>query len=170
MNTNEVYLPIMVELRKFLPHYTPCKADIIIYANVQEAHSANKDDVHKYLNKLKLDLKVGSHTFPSYVLLCGDQQTYSIIVELKRKNPSMFSWFRPLPGDWHLMKLVSEVIRDLLWDGGLKQFCSQCGIRGELVQWQDIHIMLLSTYEALLDVSVDHFNSIQDVTKVNYWE
>ena len=82
----------------------------------------------------------------------------------------MFSWFRPLPGDWHLMKLVSEVIRDLLWDSGLKQFCSQCGIRGELVQWQDIHIMLLSTYEALLDVSVDRFNSTQDVTKVNYWD
>ena len=57
MNTNEVYLPIMIELRKYLPHYTPCKADIIIYASVQEAHSANKDDVHKYLNKLKLDLK-----------------------------------------------------------------------------------------------------------------
>ena len=63
-----------------------------------------------------------------------------------------------------------RVIRDLLWDGGLKQFCSQCVIRGELVQWQDIHIMLLSTYEALLDVSVDRFNTTQDVTKVNYWE
>ena len=57
VNTNEVYLPIMIELRKCLPHYTPSKADIIIYASVQEAHSANKDDVHKYLNKLKLDLK-----------------------------------------------------------------------------------------------------------------
>ena len=54
MNTNEVYLPIMIELIKCLP---ACKADIIIYASVQEAHSANKDDVHKYLNKLKLDLK-----------------------------------------------------------------------------------------------------------------
>ena len=42
---------------------------------------------------------------------------------------------------------IIRVIRDLLWDGGLKQFCSQCGIRGELVQWQDIHIMFLSTYD-----------------------
>ncbi len=54
----------------------------------------------------------------------------------------------------HLMKLASEVIRDLIWDGGLKQFCGACGIKGQLSQWQDIHIMLLGTYEALLEISI----------------
>ena len=102
------------------------------------------------------------------LVLCGDQQTYSIMVDLRNKEPSQLNWFYPWPGDWHLMKLVSKLITDLLWDRGLKQFCNQCGIKGELVQWQDTHIMLLSTYESLLHVSLDKFRTIPSTC--SYWE
>ena len=129
MSENKMCLPVMNELRKFLPHYTPLKSDIIVYTSVEEARSANKDDVTGYLTKLKEALKIGSPDFPNCIILCGDQQTYSIIVQLKKSHPTMFSWYYPLPGDWHLMKLTSEVIRDIIWDGGLKQFCSECGIK-----------------------------------------
>lgn len=49
-----------------------------------------------------------------------------------------------------------------MWDGGLKQFCNACGIKVELTQWQDIHIILLSTYEALLRTSVKEYNKLID--------
>ena len=46
-------------------------------ASVEEAQSATKADVCNYL---KADLKVGEGNFPTYIVLCGDQQTYSIMV------------------------------------------------------------------------------------------
>lgn len=67
------------------------------------------------------------------------------------------------------MKLLAEIIRDLFWDGGLKQMCSKCGIEGELNQWQDIHIMLLSVYESLLEYSIDKHRSLPDNT-LNFWD
>ena len=168
--SSELCQPVMIELRKYMPHFTPAKSDTIVYASVEEGHSANKDDISQYLKKLKLDIKVGDPNFPSCVILCGDQQTYSIVVQLKMSQPNMYNWFYPFPGDWHTMKLCSEVIRDMLWDGGLKQFCNACFLKGELHQWQDIHIMLLSVYETLLEISIEEFNSTCDSTKSNYWE
>lgn len=163
--------PVFIELRKHFPHFTPKKSDIIVYATVEEAHSATKDDIVRYLNSLKHDLKIGEPNFPKIIALCGDQQTYSIIVNFKLTNPVEYAWFNPLPGEWHLMKLVSEVIRDLIWDGGLKQFSCACGIKGELVQWQDINIMLLGTYEALLELSYQKFNSTSSSHNIiNFWE
>ena len=144
------------------------RSDIIVYATVEEGHSATKDDVIEYLKKLKYDLRIGTPPFPSCVVLCGDQQTYSIIVELRKDNPTENAWFHAFPGDWHLMKLASEVIRDLVWDGGLKQFCGACGIKGELSQWQDIHIMLIGTYEALLETSIEKHKELK--SKTPYWK
>ena len=53
---------------------------------------------------------------------------HTVLLDLRDNNMAEFSWFYPFPGDWHMTKLISEIIKDLLWDGGLKQFCSKCGI------------------------------------------
>lgn len=66
--------------------------------------------------------------------------------------------------------VLLEIIKGVLWDGGLKQICNHCGIKGELVQWQDIHIMLLSTYETLLELSLDTFKATTHVVRVGYWD
>ena len=81
-----------------------------------------------------------------------------------------FGWFYPYPGDWHLLKLISEIIRDLLWDGGLKQFCILCGIESDLTQWQDIRVMLLTCYKSLLQFSVAKFRSLPENSTRDYWE
>ncbi len=47
---------------------------------------------------------------------------------------------------------MSEVIRDLLWDGGLQKFASACGHKGELK-----HYLLLAVYEAPLRQGVAEF-------------
>ena len=133
LNTcNNESLPVTLKLREYLPHFTPSKSDTIVYTSVREAQSATKLDVYKYFNELKLNLQV-SHESTPLIVLCGDQQTYSIMLELRDNDMAQFGWFYPFPGDWHMLKLISEIIRDLLWDGGLKQFCIKCGIEVTLL-------------------------------------
>ena len=51
-----------------------------------------------------------------------------------------------------MLKLTAEVLRDAMWDGGLKDFAVKCGYKANnvITQWQDINLLLLSTYEALM--------------------
>ena len=99
----------------------------IVYATIEEAQAGNVGDVEKYLTKLKQDLKIGEEGFPKRVLIGGDEQTYAIMKNLQRKYPARFSWYFEVPGDWHLLKLVSEVLMDMLWDGGLQEFSYNVG-------------------------------------------
>ena len=140
----------ILSLQKYMPHWTPKQSDHIVYATIEEAQAGNVGDVEKYLTKLKQDLKIGEEGFPTKVVIGGDQQTYAIMKNLQRKYTARFRWYFAVPGDWHLLKLVSEVLRDMLWDGGLREFSYKCGQKSIPKQWQDIHLLLLATYESLL--------------------
>ena len=59
---------------------------------------------------LKADLKVGEGNFPRYIVLCGDQQTYSILVVLSNNDMAQFAGFFSFSSNWHTMKLLSEQI------------------------------------------------------------
>lgn len=59
--------------------------------------------------------------------------------------------------DWHLINLLSQVIRSTVWDGGLKQLASQCGYKHEMNQCQEIHLMLMALHEVLLRKAVAEF-------------
>ena len=84
------------------------------------------------------------------MIIAGDQQTFSLMKTLQITYPSHFNWLIIIPGDWHLLKLASEMLRDLLWDGGLKQFVYNCGHKKEITQWQEINMYLIALYDALL--------------------
>ena len=86
-------------------------------------------------------------------MLVGDEQTYSILLmNLKEQKKDTYQWLYPVPGDWHILKLTAEVLRDVMWDGGLKEFAAKCGYKANniITQWQDINLLLLSTCEALM--------------------
>ena len=144
-------------LHRMLPHWTPAKSDRIVYTTVEEAQSATVADVEGYLTKLKNDLQIGQDGFPEHVILAGDQQTYSIIKKLQVRHPHRHSWFTAMPGDWHLLKLASEVLRDQLSDGGLKELADKCGYTKAPTQWQDIHLLLVSLHESLLRKACGEF-------------
>ena len=59
-----------------MPSFTHLKSDTVVYASVEEAQFVTETDVYNYLHKLKADLKVGKGNFPTYIVLCGDQQMY----------------------------------------------------------------------------------------------
>ena len=85
-----------------------------------EAHSGSIDDVSAYLFKLKKDVCIGAPGYPKYIVIGGDQQTYAHMKNLKLKYGGRYDWMYPVPGDWHIMKTCSEVLKNVLADGGLR--------------------------------------------------
>ena len=150
LNCSETFF---LSLSKYLPHYTPTNGgDEFTFATIKEGQTATPDDVEAYLHQLKGDLKIGSEGFPNKIMLAGDEQTFSILISLKEQKGETFEWLYPIPGDWHLLKLTAEVLRDIMWDGGLKEFAIKCGYKANNIisQWQDINLLLLATFEALM--------------------
>ena len=145
------------ELQQHLPHWMSACSDKIVYTTVEEAHSGSTDDVGSYLAKLKRDLCIGLDGYPKYVIIGGDQQTYAIMNKLKQKYSDRYDWVYPVPGDWHIMKTASEVLKNVLMDGGFKVLAAKCGHKGDVTQWQDIHNVLAASHEAILRSAVDEF-------------
>ena len=152
---------LLTKLQKHMLHFTPECSDKVVYTTVDEAHSGSADDVGAFLGKLKKDLCIGVDGYPKYVIIGGDQQTYSIMKNLKVKYSDHYDWMYPVPGDWHLMKTAAEVIKYILQDGGFKQFSGKCGHKGDISQWQDIHNVLAACHEALLKLAVEEFHSLK---------
>ena len=164
--TNRLPLPpsehksaLIETINTLMPHWTPNNKDKIVYATVDEAMSGNALDIEAYLLKLKRDLHIGEEGYPSQVTIAGDQQTYALMKDIQRQHHEHYSWFIVLPGDWHMLKLLSEIIRDVLWDGGLKQLAYECGHKKLPTQWQEINMLLLALYETLLRKSLTAFSS-----------
>ena len=49
--------------------------------------------------------------------------------KLQRQYPDHYKWMIVSHGDWHTLQLLAEVIRDVLWGGGFKEMCYECGYK-----------------------------------------
>ena len=61
---------------------------------------------------------------------------------------------------WHTHTrryIFTTVSRNIVWDGGLKQFAFQCGYW--LKQWQELYLMVMATHEVLIMKAVTEFKS-----------
>ena len=146
------------ELEKDLPDFTPSEPDNVVFTRVDELQASSVQDVSVFLNKLKIDLKIGTPGHPGRCIVCGDQQTYSIICNLVLKYPDTYEWIIPMPGDWHLLKLAAETLRDVLWDGGMHDLAKLCNHHKELNRWRDVHDVLLAIHECLMMELVAKWN------------
>ena len=133
-----------------------------MYATIDEALSGSAVDIEACFLKLKRDLHIGKEGYPPQVTFAGDQQTYALMKNLQWQHPDHYSWFIVLHGNWHMMKLLSEIIRDVLWDGGLRQLLYECGHKKIPTQWQEIHMFLVALYEATLRKALLAFSSEHD--------
>ena len=145
---------LVEDLQSQLPSFTPAKGDNVAYARVSAARSSSIDDICEYLVNIKEDLNIGKEGFPLNCVVSGDQQTYSLMKNLITKYPVTFSWIIPVPGDWHLLKLAAETIKDMLWDGGFHDMARICGQHKEVHQWKDIHRIISGIHESLLRVAL----------------
>ena len=78
-----------------------------------------------------MTLKIGSEGFPSKIVLAGDEQTYSVLMNLREQKGETFEWLYPIPGG------TAKVLRDVMWDGGLKEVAIKCGYKANNIisQW-----------------------------------
>ena len=60
------------------------------------------------------------------------------------------------------MKTCSEVLKNVLADGGFKVLAAKCGQKGEVTQLQDIHNILAACHEALLRLAVKEYNQCSE--------
>ena len=143
---------VVKTLEDHLPSFTPAAAETIVYATVQEVEP-KLGPLRTYLCQLKKDLNISEPGNMQHVILCGDQQIYDLLLKLQsydaNNNCPIFSWYTPVPGDWHTLKTLGETIKVLLWDGGLKELAAKCGHNVEMYQWQDIHMLLAALHESL---------------------
>ena len=142
-----------------MSNWTPEVADKVVYITVDEAHSGSVQDVGKILSKLKEDLCIGKDGYPSHVIL-GDQQTYVHMKNLKNKYSDHYEWMYPVPGDWHIVKTSADVLKHILADGGFKVFAKQCGHKGDMTQWQDIHNILVVCHESLTRTAILEYSNL----------
>ena len=86
---------------------------------------------------------------------------------LKRKDLDTFEWLFPVPGDWHFIKTVSEVLKSVLWDGGFHDIAANCGMKKEVSKWKDIHQILIALLEALMRASLKdcHDTNLFDISE-----
>ena len=151
-------------VQNLMPSWAPPGRDNIVYATIEEASSSSITDIAAYLAKVKHDLNIGQPGFPAKVPLAGDQQTYALMKKLQSQHPDQYSWVVVLHGDWHMLQLLAEILRDILWDGGFRQMCAQCGYKKTPTQWQDLHLLLLALYQALLHKAFLEFSKTNTST------
>ena len=150
-------------LQGYMPHWTPPTKDNVVYATIDEALSGRIADVEAYLIKLKKDIGIGEE-YTGKVIMAGDQQTYALMKDIQKKYPDHYSWMVVLHGDWHMLQLTAEILRDVLWDGGLKQLSHECGHKKLPTQWQEIHMLLLALHETILRKAVLSYHNSSDST------
>ena len=77
----------------------------------------------------------------------------------------------PVCGDWHIMKTSAEVLKHILSDGGFKVFAKQCGHRGDVTQWKDIHNIIVACFEALTREAVMEYTKLgRENTSDKFWQ
>jgi hypothetical protein len=58
-----------------------------------------------------------------YVILIGDQQTFSRMWDIKMRRRDDCEWLVPFPGEWHFLVHVCEAIYKIWWDQLLGPLC-----------------------------------------------
>ena len=58
----------------------------------------------------------------------------------------------------------------MLNDGGFKVLAAKCGHKGDVSQWQDIHNVIVATYEALLQSAVEEYQTVNKDEYKDFWE
>ncbi|CAN0233394.1 unnamed protein product [Ectocarpus sp. 12 AP-2014] len=73
------------------------------------------------------------------VLVEGDEETYRIMVQLKKGNPEKYKWMVPHPGGWHIMLHVTKALMTRYYRAGIEVVAKALG-------GDDVHAAASSKY------------------------
>lgn len=95
------------------------------------------------------------------VLVEGDEETYRIMVQLKKGNPEKYKWMVPHPGGWHIMLHVTKALMARYYGAGIEVVAKALG--GDDVhaaagsKYRRSHHLLTVMYEALWWVVIERY-------------
>ncbi len=109
-----------------------------------------------------------------WIILEGDQATYSLIASVKVEYGNDLSWLIPIPGDWHVLKNFHEVLQKVYFDGGLLDLAKACGYLPNSIgtNFKRTHHFILETWEALYRYLLSLFmskESTPDAKDIAMW-
>ena len=102
----------------------------------------------------KLHKEYGIGKTADYLVLVGDQKTYTRICELKQEYGTELDWIIPFIGDWHLLSNYQSVLMKVYYDAGLVNLAECLGQRGETLT-----SIKCSSYKRTLSVSASSMGS-----------
>lgn len=76
--------------------------------SVVDLHADTTEAMEKVVSKLHREYGIGQSA--QYIVLVGDQKTFSRIHELKHVYGSELDWLIPFIGDWHLLSNHQSVL------------------------------------------------------------
>ncbi|CAN0424713.1 unnamed protein product, partial [Ectocarpus fasciculatus] len=87
------------------------------------------------------------------VLVEGDEETYRIMVQLKKGNPEKYKWLLPHPGGWHIMLHVTKALISRYYGAGVEVVAKALGGDDKHAagggKYRRNHHLLTVTYEAM---------------------
>ena len=77
------------------------------------------------ISKLYSEYKVGIEI--DYLVVAGDQKTFSRLCEIKHAYGKDLDWLIPFLGDWHLLKNYQSVLMKVYYHAGLRDLAEAAG-------------------------------------------
>jgi hypothetical protein len=92
-----------------------------VHAPMMGMATQSYSDIQNMLDSIKQQLCT-QHGW-RYVLLIGDQQTFSRMWDIKVRRPIEHQWLVPFAGDWHFLVHVCTAIFSIWWEQVLEPLC-----------------------------------------------
>lgn len=163
-----ISLPSYYGLLKNLPA-PECSS--IVYYGVMGQKCESKETVLDVIDQLHREFITTRKK--EWVLLEGDQLTYSLIVSLKEDYGNDLRWLIPILGDWHILKNFQKVLHKVFFEGGLSDLAKSCGYLPNSVStsFDRMHNFIVETWESLYRHLMSLFISIYPVysDEISLW-
>ena len=112
-----------------LPSIPKVQCSNVVYLPVVDLHADSTEAMEAVVAKLHKEYGIGERA--DYLVLVGDQKTYTCVCELKQEYGAHLDWVIPFIGDWHLLSNCQSVLMKVYYDAGLKDLAECSGHRGE---------------------------------------
>ncbi len=162
---------LLVDLKTFcgmtLPNIPKVQCSNVVYLPVVDLHADSTEAMEAVVAKLHKEYGIGESA--DYLVLVGDQKTYTRVCELKQEYGTELDWVIPFIGDWHLLSNYQSVLMKVYYDAGLKDLAESSGHRGETLtsikkcsSYKRTHQFLLQAWEAMYRQMFKAFKSVRD--------
>ncbi|CAN0029312.1 unnamed protein product, partial [Pylaiella littoralis] len=118
-------------------------------------------DCEDALDRVARVVHAGTYGERVLVVVEGDEETHSFMVNLKKSQPTKYEWLLPVPGAWHLLLHASKALIGRYYAAGLESVCEVLGADDKHMfaakNYRRSHHFLLVMYEGLWSGVVDRY-------------